>query len=204
MRAKICGITRVEDVQLAIEKGAWALGFNFYAASARYIEPQKAKLLIEHLPKDSVKIGVVIGYSEAEQLNLMQTLSLDYLQVYSHIERPLDVTQRMILSLQVDNEAALPDPSVLQSYAAILLDAPKTADGLYGGTGRASNWALAVKLAKTYPLILAGGLQPQNVAQAIAAVHPYAVDVASGIESEPGIKDPIRMSQFLEECQRVN
>lgn len=197
MRAKICGLRHLDDALYAIEQGAWALGFNFYPQSPRYIESIAAASIVRQLPESIVKVGIVIGASAVEAVDLMNTVGLDFLQVYDDMEAPSALKKRMILALQASTEEELPSHEVLSQYAYVLLDAPKIADGVLGGSGRLSNWELASRLASKYQLLLAGGLTPTNVTAAIKAVHPYAVDVASGVQSIPGRVDHTLLHEFL-------
>jgi phosphoribosylanthranilate isomerase len=197
MRCKICGITRLEDAELAIYLGAWAVGFNFYPASPRYISPQAAYEIIQQLPPTVLTVGIVIGLDSVALASLIQVAGVDLLQIYSRVEGLDSFKKRMILALQVSEQEFLPAPEVLAQYGYLLLDAPLRADGLLGGTGRLANWALASQLAKTYRLILAGGLTAQRVAEAIRVVQPYAVDVATGVQNIPGKIDADLLSHFF-------
>ncbi|MDP3558921.1 MAG: phosphoribosylanthranilate isomerase [Legionellaceae bacterium] len=201
MRAKICGITTLADAQLAVRLGAWALGFNFYKKSPRFIAPSAAKAIIAELPASVLKVGLLIDEIPRDLEAFMHDVGLDLLQVYTLLEVPLRLKKRMILGVNVTCQEALPAHAELDQYAYLLLDAPKDSDGVFGGTGRLSNWALATQLAKKYRLFLAGGLNPQNVQAAIQAVDPYAVDVASGVQAVPGRLEPILLTDFL---RRVN
>src|SRR3990167_5415178 len=187
MRVKVCGITRLEDALDATSQGAWALGFNFYPHSLRFIQYRAAKEIITSLPSKVIKVGIFIDVDDAEITNRLAELKLDYAQVYSHKKRPKSLLQRMILALQAKDEASLPAEKFLMQYNAILLDAKPLADNLKGGTGRLANWSLAKKLAKKY--------------KAILQVNPYAVDVASGVEAKPRIKDKAKIKAFLEACR---
>ncbi len=199
MRAKICGITNLKDALLAIKYNAWALGFNFYSQSSRYISPESAKQIITKLPKNIIKIGIYINTPTADILTNMNTICLDYAQIYKPDINNLAHNHKFILSLNIniESELTLLNKKLLKSYYALLLDAPVSTDLLLGGTGRLANWNLAKKLALEYKLILAGGLTPNNIQQAIDYVQPYATDVASGIEFTPGLKDPKLLKQFL-------
>lgn len=203
MRAKICGITNLNDAQTAVQLGAWALGFNFYKPSPRYIEPNKARDIIEQLPSYILKIGIVIDTPDLELANFMETVGLDLIQVYADVDVIPALKKRMILSLQADNEQELLSHEKLSQYGYLLLDTPKSNDGLMGGTGRLCNWKLAAKLAQRYKLLLAGGLTPDNVQLAIETVKPYAVDVASGVQANPGKLDPSLLTQFLRQVNHA-
>ena len=201
MRAKICGITNQNDAIFSLQNGAWALGFNFYAKSPRYIEQHLAKEIINRLSASVVKVGLFIDESYDFIANSVDELGLDLVQVYNQLDAPHSFKEKTILALQANSMNELPKAHILQSYGYILLDAPKTQNGLKGGTGRFANWDLANRLAKDYRLILAGGLNPENVQIAINKVNPYAVDVASGVESSTAIKNHQRIKQFLGECK---
>lgn len=200
MRAKICGITNQNDALFAAQNKAWALGFNFYPKSPRYIEETIAKNIIASLPLSITKVGLFIDQSHDFIVRCVDELSLDLVQVYDHLDAPQSFKDKTILCFQASSIDDLPKASILESYGYLLIDAPKNKDGLMGGTGRIANWELASKLAKDYRLILAGGLSPNNVAMAINIVNPYGVDVASGVENAPGIKDNQLIRNFLKEC----
>lgn len=199
MRTKICGITDLDDARYAIEQGAWALGFNFHVKSPRFIEPYLAAAIIRELPAHIVKVGVVVDTTKFECLDLMTHVGLDLIQVYQDLDVSLSLKKRLILCLHAMTFDELPPHDVLCEYGHLLLDAPKLADGLLGGTGRLSNWDLASQMAKRYRLLLAGGLNPENVLAAVQTVHPYAVDVCGGVQSTPGRIDQQRLHDFLKE-----
>lgn len=199
MRAKICGITNLEDALFAANSGAWAIGFNFYKKSPRYILPTKAKEICLQLPKHIITVGILIDSSKEEIVNTLKFI--DFIQVYQHDSTLLlEEKKRLILALQTSSREKLPEAKIMQEYCYLLLDAPKQADGLLGGTGRLANWDLAKELAKDYKLILAGGLNNANIKGAIDYVQPFGVDVASGVEKSPGIKDPSAVKEFLNRC----
>ncbi len=197
MRCKICGITNLTDAKRAVYLGAWAVGFNFYPSSPRYISSQAAGEIIQQLPQTIVTVGIAIGLDHVQLSALIQTTGIDLVQVYTLVEGLESLKKRMILGLQVSDQESLPAPEVLAQYAYLLLDAPLRADGLLGGTGRHANWELAAQLAKTYRLILAGGLTVQSVAEAIRLVRPYAVDVATGVQKVPGKIDAHLLTHFF-------
>ncbi|OMQ04596.1 phosphoribosylanthranilate isomerase [Lawsonia intracellularis] len=200
IKAKICGITNLEDALFAANNGAWAIGFNFYKNSPRYVSLEKAREITSQLPIHVIKVGILIDYSQDEMLDALEFL--DLIQIYQlHFKLPLD-KKRIILALQTSSKDELPESSILQEYGFILLDAPKRQDGLLGGTGRLANWDLARELTD-YKLILAGGLNNLNVDAAIKHVQPFAVDVASGVEERPGIKNPLAIKEFLMRCKNV-
>jgi phosphoribosylanthranilate isomerase len=197
-RVKICGITVLDDARLAVELGASALGFNFYPPSPRYILPAAAATIIRQLPPLVMAVGVFADETEAEhvaamardaRVNAVQLhgprfpIISDALQDYPVI-RAVTLRERKDL-----------DELIGQAASAFLLDNfdPK----LIGGTGRTVDWALAREAKRYGNVILAGGLTPANVAQAVREVRPYAVDVASGVESAPGKKDADKLRAFF-------
>lgn len=197
MRAKICGITQLEDAQYAILRGAWALGFNFYPKSPRFIEPSASKDIIRQLPAGALKVGIAIDIPSADLPELMISTGVDLLQVYEEMDASPSFKKRMVLAIQASKQDDLPAHDALSEYGYLLLDSPKLADGLMGGTGRLSNWEFGAQLAKKYRLILAGGLNPQNIQNAMRAVRPYAVDVASGVQLAPGKVSNVLLDHFL-------
>jgi phosphoribosylanthranilate isomerase len=195
-RVKICGITNLEDALFAAETGADALGFVFYAKSPRCIAPDRAREIILRLPPFVAKVGVFVNEELDRMREIMAHCHLDYAQLHGD-ETPEQVTvlaPRAIKAVRVRSAA---DVERLSDYraAAYLLDAYHPTKP--GGTGETWDWELAA-VAKQYgPIILAGGLTPDNVATAIQRVHPYAVDVSSGVEAAPGIKDHQKVQRFI-------
>jgi phosphoribosylanthranilate isomerase len=211
MIVKICGITTLEDAQAAVAAGADMLGFNFYEKSSRYIHPQECRKIIKHLPMGSVyAIGVFVNLPPQKIQAIMQTCGLNLAQL-SGDESPADLAALhgyAFKALRPANAEAL--QADLLRYAphkgapAWLLDAYHP--GAYGGTGESADWELAADLAAKAPIILAGGLRPENVFTAVTYVHPWGVDVASGVESSPGIKDHTAMKAFIKnaKCSRYD
>lgn len=199
LRVKICGITRREDALLGAELGADAIGFIFYDKSPRNITWQAAVEIARLLPSHVAKVGVFVNPSLAEVNHYIEKVGLDTAQIHGehHFAEFRKVPpNRLIYALQVGKTF---DPRNLESYrntgAAILLDAFKS--GVYGGTGTTFDWDVAVK-AKLYGrIILAGGLTPQNAVEAVNQVQPYAIDVNSGIEAQPGVKDHHKLQELF-------
>ena len=195
MIVKICGITNREDALAAIEGGAAALGFNFYPRSPRYVDPERAAELLAVAPAGVWKVGVFVNESPEEILEIAQRLGLDVVQLHGdEVRYPAGL--RIWRAATVDENFRLAD---LDQYPAeaVLLDAPS--GDAYGGTGRTFDWSKASG-ATELKIILAGGLDAANVRQAIAAAHPWGVDVCSRIEFSPGRKDHVKMAQFLKEA----
>lgn len=201
MKIKICGLKHLDDVEKCCHQGAWALGFNFYSKSPRYISDADAKVLMDRVPRNVLTVGICIGEDYNTLVRRVDVLGLDLIQVYAPInDAPPTFKERVILSLPAASVEDLPKASLLQSYGYVLLDAPTCSDHLLGGTGRLANWALAKTLARDYRLILAGGLNADCAEQAMCTVNPYALDIASGVESIPGKKDHTKINRLFEAC----
>ncbi len=190
VKLKVCGITSLPDALAAVAAGAEYLGFNFYRPSPRYLEPAAAWAIIAQLPPGVTSVGVFVNEPEPDSvLALMERSGVQFAQLHGDedAEYCAEVgTARVIKALRVGADFVVHD--VLEyPAAAILLDAYDK--NLYGGTGRTANWALAHKAARLTTVFLAGGLSPDNVVKAVRAVQPFAVDVNSGVESAPGVKD---------------
>jgi len=194
-RVKICGITAWDDARLCIDLGASALGFNFYPSSPRAISPADAWSIIRRLPPFVEAVGVFVNWPPLVVDALSRALRLGSVQLHG-TESPAEVDEllrkhRVIKAIQV--KAGFRPASLARYRAAdaILLDG--FARGLHGGTGRTVDWRLAHTARRYGHIILAGGLTPENVVEAIRVAQPYAVDVASGVEARPGRKDPARL-----------
>ena len=202
MKVKLCGVTRLQDALYIAHQGAWAIGFNFYAPSPRGITYSDVQKIITQLPASLMTVGICIYKTAAEIRQLLDESGLNLVQIYDDLDLPVAYKKRCILALQAQNREELPSQQVLNEYGYLLLDAPKTSDGLMGGTGRLANWDFARLLAKDHRLILAGGLTPTRVSQAIDYVQPFAFDVASGVEISPGVKDHALITDFLQRSVR--
>jgi phosphoribosylanthranilate isomerase len=206
VRVKICGVTKPEDAKLAAELGAHAIGFNFHDQSPRSITPHSATELIRRLPPFVVPVGIFVNWAEEPVLALCKALKLAVAQL--HGDESAKIVDRIARHVQVIKALRLgqgttgPDFSRYRSASAFILDT--AASGQYGGTGTTGNWHLARPAAQSQRIILAGGLTPENVGEAIRIVRPYAVDVASGVESRPGKKDPAKLRAFFEEVSRAS
>jgi len=203
VKVKICGITSYEDAAAAVELGADALGFNFYPASPRYVEPAIARAIIRRLPPLVTTVGLFVNETPEEVCRAARAAGVGVLQL--HGDETPDYCGRLSgwpLIKAVRVGAAL-DAAGLEDYEvqAFLLDARDGA--LYGGTGKVWDWSLAAALSVRVPVILAGGLRPDNVAEAIRTARPYGVDVSSGVESSPGRKDRALVRAFIEEVRNA-
>ena len=206
VRVKICGITNVEDALLACELGADAIGLNFYEKSPRCIPPFAASKIIGKLPPFVAAVGIFVNWQAAPVTSLAKALGLSAAQLHGDESPKLagEIAKKVsvIKALHVGKGTVLPQFAKYRGTAAFLLDAPHS--GQYGGTGHTTDWNLAQTAAKSHCILLAGGLTPENVAEAILTVRPYAVDVTSGVESKPGKKDPARLRAFFEAVTRAN
>lgn len=201
MKVKICGITNLEDAVAAIEVGADLLGFNFYRQSVRYIEPATARSIVAQI-RSGVRvpqvIGVFVNSAALEIHSIMREVDLDQAQL--HGDESID-TLRQVKGFKAIRPQSLEEAEkqaktyALEGEPALLIDAYRK--GEYGGTGQTGDWSLAAKIAQDYAVLLAGGLTPENVADAIRQVQPWGVDVASGVESAPGKKDVAKMRLFI-------
>lgn len=196
VRVKICGITNIVDALHAVRAGADALGFVFSEESPRYLFPEQAASIIRELPPFVQAVGLFVN-ADIDFVNATaEQCRLDMLQLHGD-ESPefcQQVKRRVIKAFRVKDITSL-DPIRNYRVAGILLDAysPKA----YGGTGMIFNWDVVKEAEKYGPIILAGGLAPDNVRQAVENVCPYAVDVSSGVEAAPGRKDPEKMREFI-------
>jgi phosphoribosylanthranilate isomerase len=199
VRIKICGITNLEDALLAAELGVDALGFIFYPKSPRNLAPEAAREIIAQLPPFVAAVGVFVDEAAAVVQELAARLRLDWVQLHGQ-ESPeycRNLGRKVIKGFRIKDEDSLRLLADYQGAAqAMLLDTYKK--GQVGGTGEIFDWHLARKAKKYGPIILAGGLTSENVAQAIATALPAAVDAASGTEAAPGKKDPAKLRAFFE------
>ena len=198
VRSKICGITRIEDALAAVEAGADAIGLVFYAKSPRAVTVQQARAIISALPPFVTSVGLFVDASRCELGELLDAVPLDLLQFHGD-ETPADCDgyhRPYIKALRVkpgDDIAA--QVALYKNASGVLLDT--YVPGIPGGTGEAFDWSL-VPEGLSKPVILAGGLTAANVAQAIARVRPYAVDVSGGVELAKGIKDAEKIRAFMQ------
>jgi len=207
-RVKICGITSVADALAACEAGADTVGLNFYSGSPRFVSLEKAAEIREKLPAGVQVFGVFVNAALEHIQEVAKTLRLDAVQLHGDEDRAMVsqiaaiVAVFKALSVGADFSAA-----TLENYpeaSGFLLDAADVRPGQYGGTGRLSDWGVAQQAARRYKIILAGGLNFENVAAAISQVRPYGVDVASGVEAAPGTKNLAQMAEFIREARRAD
>jgi len=196
MKVKICGITSLDDALHACSCGADALGFVFYDKSPRCVTPEAARVIINALPPFVSTVGLFVNEKPQTIRAIAEQCGLDVIQLHGD-EGPAAcdyAPHRTVKALRVKDAASLEGHTAYRTNA-LLLDA--WSKKAYGGTGETFNWALAATVARQRPVILAGGLTPENVGAAISAVRPYAVDVSSGVESAPGVKDRQKLAAFI-------
>lgn len=202
---KICGITNLPDALAAVEAGADALGFNFYPSSPRYIAPQNAREIVDHLPGGVLKVGVFVNEKSPESLRqIVNETGVGAVQLHGD-ESPeycrALTDQYVIKALAVGNNFN-EQQALDYDVRAIMLDAKSP--HLRGGTGQVIDWSIAQKVSRLVPrLFLAGGLSPDNVQQAIASVNPYAVDACSALEDVPGKKNHKLLRAFIKSVRDV-
>jgi phosphoribosylanthranilate isomerase len=204
---KICGITRAQDARLAEKLGAWAIGLNFYERSPRAVTPADAWNIRRKMALTTEAVGVFVNWKPEVILYLVHALQLTSVQLHG------DETPKQLNNLEDDlpvSKAFRVGPSFSMSNfrrfrraSYFLLDAAAKKDQ-FGGTGKTFDWSIAQKAAAKHKIILAGGLTPENVGEAILTVRPYAVDVASGVESRPGSKDSGKLREFFAEVAHAN
>lgn len=203
-KIKICGIKNLNDALAAMDAGADLIGFNFYPKSPRYIDVGRCRDIMSVMRQLGrvTCVGVFVNASVGQILATMDTLGLNLAQLHG------DETVEMLS--QLDGKAfkafrGIPesvDEFARSESPAFLVDA--SVKGVYGGSGVTADWNGAAELAKKYPLLLAGGLTPENVAEAVRQVKPWGVDVASGVEAGAGEKDPSKMKAFVRAVQTEN
>lgn len=202
IRVKICGLTSTRDVESVADAGADAVGFNFCRSSKRWVAPGDAAALARRLPAFVTRVGVFVDSPRDEIEAIASEVGLDALQLHGDESPELarSLSRRVIRAVRVRDER---DLEGVEAYgaAAVLVDA--YVPGQVGGTGVRCDWELAQRAARRFPLILAGGLDCENVAAAVREVRPYAVDVASGVEEVPGRKDPRKVRAFVERARQA-
>ncbi len=197
VRVKICGITRVEDALSAVAHGADAIGLVFYAPSPRYVSISQAIEIVKNIPAFVSVVGLFVNAEPEFVQDVISKVQLDLLQFHGD-ERPEECARYgmpFIKAIRVKSDTNLVQCAKdFSASKALLLDT--YTEGVAGGTGHVFDWALIPECLEK-PVVLAGGLNAQNVAQAIAQVHPYAVDVSGGVEASKGIKDAEKIAAFM-------
>jgi phosphoribosylanthranilate isomerase len=205
-RVKICGITRLEDAELAVSLGAWALGFILWPGSKRACNPAVAAGIARAMRRRVQLVGVFVNARLDEIERAADTIGLTHVQLHGD-EGPAFCTAagertgcRVIKAIRVGSGADILGAERYHTDFHLLDGAPR---GAYGGSGRTWDWDLIARRRSDVPVILSGGLTPDNVADGVAVVRPWAVDVASGVESAPGVKDPALLEAFFAAVEPV-
>jgi phosphoribosylanthranilate isomerase len=198
---KICGLTRAEDARLAIEGGAWAIGMIFHPDSPRHVAMEQAAEIATAFRRRCEVVGVFVNAPLDEVLTTLGSVPLTMLQLHGD-EGPAYCAEAARRSgLKVMKAVRAKDVHAvrsLSSYPTDLHMIDAYVPGTYGGTGERFDWELAAAHPGNTPLVLSGGLTAENVGDALAVAHPYAVDVASGVEASPGVKEPGRLQAFFD------
>jgi phosphoribosylanthranilate isomerase len=198
VRVKVCGITNNDDAQKAVFYGAWAIGFIFSKRSPRYVSPSKARKIVEALPPFVTPVGVFVDQSERAVKDILRFTRIKCAQFHGD-EKPVYCKRfgdfKVIKAFRIGSYFS---EDIIKKYKvdAYLFDT--YVEGQEGGTGQAFNWDVLKGVNLDKPYILSGGLKSENIRQALDVVNPYAVDVSSGLEKSPGIKDPRLIRAFFD------
>ena len=201
VRVKICGITTLDDAKAAVDCGADALGFVFFKGSPRYVSPEQAFSIIKELPCFVTVVGVFVDEKPQDIEGIASQACLDIIQLHGD-EQPeaCRMARRMVKAIRIKSIDSLePLKHFSDRVSAFLLDA--YAPDALGGTGLKFNWDIAIEAKQFGRIILAGGLTPENVQQAVRHVKPYGIDVSSGVERQKGRKDHQKMKLFIERAK---
>lgn len=201
VRVKICGVTRREDALAAARLGADAIGFNLWPGSRRHVTADAVRPIADALPPFVAAVGVFVNQPAAEVQALAARAGLSMVQLHGD-ESPSDWAEFPLPILKAIRVSGSSSLDALDQWPArgFVLDAPS--DG-FGGSGTTFDWTSAREAAARHLVVLAGGLTPDNVGEAVRTVRPWAVDVASGVESAPGVKDPGRMARFIARAKEI-
>lgn len=207
VRVKICGITNLEDAAVSVEAGADALGFIFFRKSPRYVEPLLAKQIIETLPPLVVPVGVFVNQDLSTVRSIMDSCGLALAQLHGEETAVYcqELARPVMKALRLKDSTSFLALAEYQGRAGVrgfVVDA--CSETAYGGTGKVANWTLAAEAARAAVVLLAGGLTPDNVPDAVNTVKPYGVDVSSGVEISPGKKDHAKIRAFLDAVRVVS
>ncbi len=198
---KVCGVTRLEDALAAARLGADALGFVFYRPSKRYVEPAAARAIVEALPPFVTPVGLFVDEPAGAIEAAARAAGVRAVQL--HGGEPPAACRALSLpalkAIAVEGPAALEGADAYDGAWGLVLDAPGG-----GGSGRPFDWALVERRRPRAPFLVAGGLSPANVGEALRRLRPYGVDVASGVESSPGVKDPGKLERFFDAVRQAS
>ena len=196
MLVKICGVTRLVDAELAVECGAGALGFVFWPDSPRFVDPDSARTIVAALPPTIIPVGVFVNQSREYVNEVAATVSLGAVQLHGDesVEYARAMTRPVLKAIAL-TEASEASIDAWPIETMMLLDVHDPIRR--GGTGRTVDWSRAASVARRRPVILAGGLTPENVGDALSCVRPSGIDVSSGVERSPGVKDPDKLKALF-------
>ena len=203
VKVKICGVRTFEEAKTALDFGADALGFNFWEKSPRYLKPDVARDLVRRLPPFFTGVGVFVNEEPDRIREICDFTGLRVVQLHGDEEPEFGGLLGEAIIIKAFRVGESFDVNQLKGYpaSAFLLDAK--VKGEYGGTGQRFDWRIAIQAKQFAPIILAGGMTTENVAEAIHSVQPFAIDVCSGVESAPGRKDLPKLREFLLEVNRA-
>jgi phosphoribosylanthranilate isomerase len=202
---KICGLTNLDDALACLEHNVDYLGFVLYPKSPRYLSPSDLVTIRNQLPDDAKCIGVFVNCSREDVQAVASDCALYGVQIHGDeiagdfVDLPLPVWRAVL----IDNDKVQPEPELWHADRYVIDAAPRGPYGQYGGAGIKADWTLARDAASRYPTMLAGGLTPDNVSDAIRQVNPIGVDVASGVEDRPGKKDHHKIVEFVKNARRA-
>jgi len=205
VKVKICGMTELRDALKAAELGADMVGFVFFENSPRKVDPEHARVIIEDLPRDLLKVGLFLDQPLGEVRKTAKSCHLDFIQLHGTESdsycRELKKYFRIIKSFRIRDEEGFGNVEHYENADYYLFD--NYVKGTPGGTGQAFDWGLLAGKSFSKPFFLAGGLRPGNVRGAVEKVSPYAVDVASGVEKSPGKKDYKLLKEFIQNAKKA-
>jgi phosphoribosylanthranilate isomerase len=203
-QVKICGITNEEDALCAANFGAAALGFIFYPPSPRYVKWETVRKIIKKLPPNLLSVGVFVNESAEKIKSITEYCGLDFIQL--HGDESAEFCRQFPASTIIKTVSLRGEQDLVNAFsyhvAAILVD--RRHAGLYGGTGKKANWELASRIKSKKPLILSGGLNEENIKEAIEKVSPHALDINSGAEKSPGKKDHEKLARIFDIVRKAD
>ena len=204
IKVKICGLTNIEDARYAVACGADYLGFVLVPSSPRYVSAEAVQAMISDLPEEIPKVGVFVNRPLHEMEQILEFTGLSIAQL--HGDEPADVARQLGVERvwKVCTLRTAADVDAAMTFPADVLVADTAVGGRRGGTGQVGDWGLAADLASRRRLLLAGGLNPENVVAAVRRVRPFGVDVSSGVEQSPGNKDPQKVKAFIAAVRKSN
>lgn len=204
VKVKVCGVRSLEEAEVALEAGADAIGFNFWPQSRRYVAPRVAAAIISKLSPVASTIGVFVNEEVDRILDLASELRLSAVQLHGDESPEFCAALGSIKTIKAVRVGQDFDLAVIQSYPVSMVLLDSGIQGSYGGTGQRFDWRIAIEAKRLARIILAGGLNTENVWEAITHVRPAAIDVCSGVEAEPGRKDFDKLKSFMAVVARAN